>query len=182
MFDSELEILKEQREQGLLDEEEYQEALLQLKLEYATKYAEKVQSIIGFASNAVSALQSAETSKLDAEYDARIAAAQGNADEVERLENEKAQKKLDIEKKYADVQFAIKASDIIANTAVSIMTAYAQLGPIAGSIAAAMLGITGAAQLAVANAEREKVKNATLGGSSSGNGNFSGAITVRGNQ
>lgn len=39
--------------------------------------------------------------------------------------------------KYADVNFAIKASQIIADTAVSIMKAYADLGPIAGSIAAA---------------------------------------------
>lgn len=53
---------------------------------------------------------------MEAKYDAEIAAAQGNAQEVERLETEKAQKKLEIEKKYADVQFAVKASQIIADT------------------------------------------------------------------
>ena len=72
-----------------------------------------------------------------------------------------------MKKKYADVNFAVKASQIIADTAVGIMKALAELGPIAGPIAAALMGITGAAQLASANAERMKVKNMTIGGSSS---------------
>ncbi len=103
---------------------------------------------------------------MEAKYDAEIAAAQGNAQEVERLETEKAQKKLEIEKKYADVQFAVKASQIIADTAVAIMKALSQLGPIAGPVAAALMGVTGAAQLAAANAERQKVKSMTLSGAS----------------
>lgn len=166
-YDAEKDILIQQREEGLLSEEEYQKSLAQLKLKYATESAQNVATITGHASDAVSALMQAETDNLDAEYDVRIAAAQGNSEEVERLETEKAQKKLDIEKKYADVQFAVRASEIIANTAVAIMQGYAQLGPIGGSIAAAFLGLTGAAQLASANAERQKVKNMTLKGSDS---------------
>lgn len=108
-----------------------------------------------------------EIDNVEAKYDAEIEAAQGNEQEIERLEQEKAQKKLDIEKKYADVQFAIKASEIIANTALAITMALAQLGPIAGPIAAALMGATGAIQLAAANAERQKVKNMTLSGTSS---------------
>ena len=46
------------------------------------------------------------------------------------------------------------------------MKAIADLGPIAGPIAAALMGVTGAAQLAAANAERQKVKRMTLNGSS----------------
>lgn len=57
------------------------------------------------------------------------------------------------------MEFAIKCAEIIANTAVAAMTAYKQLGPIAGSIAAAMISVTGMAQLAVAKAERDKVRN-----------------------
>lgn len=108
-----------------------------------------------------------EIDNVEAKYDAEIEAAQGNEQEIERLEQEKAQKKLDIEKKYADVQFAIKASEILANTALAITMALAQLGPIAGPIAAALMGATGAIQLAAANAERQKVKNMTLSGTSS---------------
>lgn len=163
-YDAEKDILAQQYAEGLLTEEEHQKALNQLKLKYAIESAQTVASIAGTATDAVSALQQAETDNLDAEYDTRIAAAEGNAAEVERLENEKAQKKLDIEKKYADVQFAVRAAEIIANTAVAIMQGYAQLGPIGGSIAAAFLGLTGAAQLASANAERQKVKNMTIKG------------------
>nr|DAL53792.1 MAG TPA_asm: tail tape measure protein [Caudoviricetes sp.] len=170
LYDAEMAELKNKHEQGYLSEEEYEKAKWQMKLKYATDFGQKITQLTANASAAVSALMAAETAKLDAEYDVRIAAAEGNKEETERLENEKAQKKLDIEKKYADVQFAIKASDIIANTAVAIMTGYAQLGPIAGSIAAAFLGITGAAQLIAANAEREKVKNMTLAGASSSSG------------
>lgn len=44
------------------------------------------------------------------------------------------------------------------------MKAYADLGPIAGTVAAALMGITGAAQLSAANAERQKVKRMSLNG------------------
>jgi hypothetical protein len=63
------------------------------------------------------------------------------------------------------LQFGVKISEIIANTAVAIMMAYAQLGPIGGSIAAAMLAVTGAAQLALAKAEYDKVMSSGGGGS-----------------
>ena len=44
------------------------------------------------------------------------------------------------------------------------MKAYGELGPIAGSVAAALMGVTGAAQLKAANAERQKVKKMTRNG------------------
>lgn len=127
-----------------------------------------VNSVLGGLSNSFNTFKRIEIDNVEAKYDAEIEAAQGNAEEIERLEQEKAQKKLDIEKKYADVQFAVKASQIIANTAMAIMMALAQLGPIAGPIAAGVMAATGAVQLAAANAEREKVKNLTLSGSNSG--------------
>ena len=170
LYDAEMAELKNKHEQGYLSEEEYEKAKWQMKLNYAIEFAQKVAQVTGAATSAVSALMAAETAQLEAEYDVRIAAAEGNAKETERLEKEKAQKKLDLEKKYADVQFAVKASDIIANTAVSIMRAYADLPLPAAIVASAFLGITGLAQLAVANAEREKVKNMTLGGASSSSG------------
>ena len=73
-----------------------------------------------------------------------------------KLEVERTNEKLKIQKKYADVNFAMQVAQIISNTAVSIMKAYSEMGPIAGSVAAALMGVTGAAQLVVANAERQK--------------------------
>jgi len=162
-FDAELAQLKSAHEQGYL-EEEYQKAIQNLKRDSFKKQFDYYSNLF---SGAVQALQQAEMDNVDAQYDAEIEAAQGNSKEVERLEKEKAQKKLDIQKKYADINFAIKVSQIIADTSVSIMKAFADLGPIAGAIAAALMGVTGAAQIASANAERQKVKNMTLSGSSS---------------
>lgn len=166
-FRAELQILKANHRKGLLSEKEYQKARGKLAKEY---YLGEVQRWTALAGGAIAALQDAEMARIDAKYDAEIQAAQGNTEEVERLENEKAQKKLDVEKKYADVQFAIKVSEIIANTGLSVMTAFAQLGPIGGAIAAAMLTATGAMQIAAANAERQKVKNMTLNGGGEGGG------------
>ena len=106
-------------------------------------------------SNAVTSLQNAEMANVDAKYDAEIKAAEGNTALQEKLEKKKANEKLKIQKKYADVNFAMQVAQIISNTAVSIMKAYSEMGPIAGSVAAALMGVTGAAQLVVANAERQ---------------------------
>lgn len=173
-YTAELEFLKEAQEEELLTVEEFEQAKLQLKLKYAQEYAQKAADFAAMASDAVSALQSAEIANTEAKYDAEIQAAGDNKDEVERLENEKAQKQLDIEKKYADVQFAIKAAEIISSTAVAAMNAYSAMaaipfvGPGLGAAAAALVAVTGAAQLVVANEERKRVKSLTLSGSSSG--------------
>ena len=167
-YEMELELLTQQREQGLLDEEEYQKAKSQIQINHLKKAFDYYKNLF---SGAISALQDAELSNIDAKYDAEIERAQGNAEEVERLENEKEGKKLEVQKKYANVNFAIKASEIIANTAVSIVKALADLGPIAGPIAASLMGVTGAAQLASANAERKKIMSMTVGGASSGSSN-----------
>lgn len=163
LYDAELEQLQQAHEQGLISEEEYEEAKKQMKMQ---KWKESFDYYHSLFSDAVSALQEAELANVDAKYDAEIEAARKAGKDTTKLEEKKANEKLEIEKKYADVQFAIKASEIIANTAVAIMTAL-KLGPIAGPIAAALMGATGAAQLAAANAEREKVKRMTLKGGSS---------------
>ena len=181
-YQLQMDMLEQQYAQGLLKEEEYQQAKNQLQVQRAKGYFDTYS---GLASNAVEAMQQAELDQIDAKYDVAIEAAQGNAEEVERLENEKAQKKLDVQKKYADVNFAIKISQIIADTAVAIMQAYAQLGPIGGSIAAAFMAATGAAQIVSAKAERDKVKNMKLNtssSSSSSSSSFYGERVVTGRE
>lgn len=169
-YDLELSKLKDHLDKQLISQEDYEKGRTDLGIEYLKEYFDYYSNLF---SGAIQSLQQAEMDNIDARYDVEIEAAKGNKEEVERLENEKAQKKLEIQKKYADVNFAIKASEIIASTAVAIMTALEELGPIAGPIAAGLIGATGVAQLASANAEREKVKNLTISGtsaSSSGTG------------
>lgn len=106
----------------------------QLKKESFMKQAEYYTNLF---SNAVTSLQNAEMANVDAKYDAEIKAAEGNTALQEKLEKKKANEKLKIQKKYADVNFAMQVAQIISNTAGSIMKAYSELGPIAGSVAAA---------------------------------------------
>lgn len=164
-YDRQLLQLKQALDNQYITQEEHEQRVQQLKKESFMKQAQYYTNLF---SNAVTSLQNAEMANVDAKYDAEIKAAEGNTALQEKLEKKKANEKLKIQKKYADVNFAMQVAQIISNTAVSIMKAYSDLGPIAGSIAAALMGVTGAAQLAVANAERQKVKRMTLNGTASG--------------
>lgn len=164
-YDRQLLQLKQALDNQYITQQEYEEKVQQLKRDSFMKQAQYYTNLF---SNAVTSLQNAEMANVDAKYDAEIKAAEGNTALQEKLEKKKANEKLKIQKKYADVNFAMQVAQIVSNTAVSIMKALADLGPIAGPVAASKMGVTGAAQLVVANAERQKVKRMTLNGSASG--------------
>lgn len=158
-YQNELAQLENLHDQGMISEKQYQEGRLGMGIRYAKKYFDYYS---GLSSSMVEAIQQAEIDQVEAKYDVLIQEAENNGEDTAALEEEKENKKLEIQKKYADVNFAIKCSQIIADTAVSIMKAYADLGPIAGTVAAAMLAATGVAQLASAKAERDRIKNMSL--------------------
>ena len=176
LYNAELDQLKMHLQNKEISEEEYEEAVKIMKI---AKMKEAFDFYSNLSSGAVQALQQAEEANVDAKYDAEIEAAKKAGKDTTELEKKKADEKLKIQKKYADVNFAIKASQIIADTAVSIMKALSELGPIAGPIAAALMGITGAAQLATANAERQRVKRMSLSGAG-GSASASGARVATG--
>ena len=155
-YDRELAQLENYHRQGLVKEKDYQRKKLELGVNNAKKYFDYYANLSG---SMFSAIQDAEIAKSDAKFDVLIQQAKNNGEDTAELEEEKENKKLEIQKKYADVNFAIKVSQIIADTAVSIMKAFADLGPIGGAIAAAMLTATGVAQAVSAKAERDKIKN-----------------------
>lgn len=155
-YDRELAALKNLHDQGLISEKQYQAKRLEAGVKNAKKYFDFYSQT---ASTMFSALQDAEIAESDAKYDVLIQQAKNNGEDTAALEEQKENEKLKIQKKYADVNFAIKVSQIIADTAVAIMTAYAQMGPIAGTVAAAMLTATGYAQIKSAKAERDRIKN-----------------------
>ena len=165
LYDAELELLKQHLEKKEISEAEYEEAVKNLKI---NKMKEAFDYYANLSGGAVQALQKAEEANVDAKYDAEIEAARNAGKDTTELEKKKANEKLKIQKKYADVDFAIKASQIIADTSVAIMRAYKDLPLPAAIAASALIGITGAAQLAAANAERQKIKKLTLNGASAG--------------
>jgi hypothetical protein len=161
-YENELAGYKNMLDKKLITEKQFQQKKGQLQMKLGLDVAQQYN---GMMSNMVNALQEAEIASVEAKYDAEINAAKANGQDTAALEEQKEAEIMEIRKKYAGMQFAVKISEIIANTAVAIMQAYAQLGPIGGSIAAAMLTVTGAAQLALAKAEYDKVMGMQAGGS-----------------
>lgn len=176
LYNAELDQLKMHLQNKEISEEEYEEAVKNMKI---AKMKEAFDFYFNLSSGAVQALQQAEEANVDAKYDAEIEAAKKAGKDTTELEKKKANEKLKIQKKYADVNFAIQAAQIIASTASAIAKTFSELGFPAGIPAAALMGITGAAQLAAALAERNKVKRMTLNGAG-GSASASGARVATG--
>lgn len=170
-FAQEMISLRDQHRKGLLEEQEYQKKKADLRKRF-TEFS--VKAVAEIAASAAGYMQEQEMIAVDQKYASEIAAAQGNQEKLREIEEKKEAEKLAIQKKYADINFIIKASEIIANTAVAVMRAMAELGPIAGPIAAVAMSAAGTLQLAVANQERMKVKNAQPGGGGSSSSSTSG--------
>ena len=154
-YDRELAQYQKLKDDELISEKEFQKKKQELQAQNVQRYFDYYS---GAASSMFGALQQAELDQSEAKYDELIRQAENNGEDTAALEEEKENKKLEIQKKYADVNFAIKVSQIVADTAVAIMKAFADMGPIGGAIAAAMLTATGVAQVITAKAERDKVK------------------------
>ena len=132
--------------------------------------------------------------KLQDYYSAQIDAAAGNEDEIQRIREEYAEKKaeldyqsevrkLDIEKKAADAQFAINVATATAQAALAIVQCFAMLGPIAGPIAAAVVAASTAVQIYAMKKQRDAIKSKTIEApnlsSSSSGGSLSPTGTAR---
>lgn len=159
--EQELARLKHLHDEGLIDEKKYQTLRLKEGKKNILKYFQYYSAL---SSSMVNSIQEAEIASVEAKYAVLIQEAENNGEDTAALEEEKENKKLEIQKKYADLQFAMKCSQIIADTAVAIMETHASLGgwTPAAIAAAAIMGVTGAAQLALAEVEREKVKNMSV--------------------
>lgn len=86
--------------------------------------------------------------QLDKETQARIKAANGNAALEEAIREDSERKKLEIQKEYFEKDKKAKIAQALINAALAIIQAFAQLGPIAGAIAAVGVGITTGFQIA----------------------------------
>ncbi len=67
--------------------------------------------------------------------------------ETIKIDEELEKKKAELAVKRAKRERVMKIAEVITNTSVAIMQAYAQLGPIAGTVAAVLIGTLGAVQL-----------------------------------
>lgn len=132
-----------------------------------------MQSFVDAQMSAEEARHNKSLGKLQDYYSAQIDAAAGNEDEQQRLREEYADKKaeldyqsevkkLEIEKKAADVQLAINIATATAQAALAIVQCFAMLGPIAGPIAAAMVGAATLVQIYAMKKQRDAIKSKTI--------------------
>lgn len=154
-YDHEVSQFRKMLDDEIISQSQFEKKLFELRVLNAKKWFDYYHGLSG---SMFGAIQQAEIDQSDAKYDVLIRQAENAGEDTAALEEEKENKKLEIQKKYADVNFAIKISQIVADTAVAIMKAFADLGPIGGAIAAALLTATGVAQVVSAKAERDKVK------------------------
>lgn len=177
-YETEMADLEKIHDMKLISEEEY----LARKAELTRKHAEEIagiemegwqagleiaNSVLDQMSSAVSAAREAEYASLDAWKEKELAAAGDNAEKREQIEAEYEAKKLEIQKKYADVDMGIQIAKAVAAGALAIMQAWAQLGPIAAGIMTGLITATTAAQVATIVAQRDAIRNASAGSSAS---------------
>lgn len=151
---------------------QYYADIMTLEMEGAMNAVAVGQEFLNELSLMTSSIKDAELASLDAQMEKELAMAGDNADERAAIEAKYEAKKLDVQKKYADVDMGIQIAQTLAAGAMAVMQSLAQLGPIAGGIMAGIVAATTAAQVAVIIAQRNAIKNAAPG--SSGGGGTSG--------
>lgn len=173
-YDTELATLTEKHELMLISEEEFLARKKALHEEHAKEIASiemeawdnafsVASSMLNQMAQLSSAMQEAEFAQVEAWKEKELALAGDNADEQTRIEEEAEAKKLEIQKKYADVDMAINIAKTVADGAVAAIKAFADLGPVAGGIMAGIIAATTIAEVATIVAQRNAIKNAAPG-------------------
>jgi len=135
----------------------YETDVAKIKLAKAEQLAQDIADIANAASNLSASLQEAETMAVDNKYAKQLKAAKAAGQDTTALETQIEEEKKAIKKKYADVDFAINVAKIIAETALQVIKAGANI-PLA-----ILMGVMGAAQIAVAVQQRAAVQNLWTG-------------------
>lgn len=169
-LDGQLALLEAFHNAGIISEMEYQDRLTEITKQKEEERAQirvaaldTFNKLAGSVSQHMSAMQDYEISRVESRYDAQIKAAQKAGKDTTELEEQKEEAVWEIKKKYADKQFALNVLDILANTAAAIMVAW-KAGPFIGPVLGAAAAIQGAAQLVVAQQQREQAKGLYSGG------------------
>lgn len=178
-MESELTTLQELLDSNLLSEDDYQKKRLEIIRRYQKEIleaqmepykagVENAQKYLEQTGQFMESLQSAASARLDAQMQAELTAAGDNAEKREEIEANYEQKKLDLQKRYANINMGIEIAKTVAAGALSVMKGYSELGPVGGAVFAALIAATTAAQVATIVAQRNAIMNTTLAGSSSG--------------
>lgn len=140
--------------------EEINQEQIEAEREKWMEIASITQSYVGSIFSIIDNLHQVQMNNIDAELARKIAAldkeemSQEEYEEaVVELEKEAELEKWEIQVKAFRAKQAADIISIIIDTAVSIMKAYAQLGPIGGTVAAVILGALGATQIGLVTSQ-----------------------------
>lgn len=129
-----------------------------------------ISSLSNSAVSFIKSGQAKEEKAIEEKYKYKLILAEGDNEATAELEEQKEAELLSIRKKYADKAFAFQVLSITAETAVAAMRAYSaalELGLPGIPLAPIMAGVAiaaGAAQIAVANQQREQAAQMWDGG------------------
>lgn len=183
---AELARLDELHQAKIISEQEYEEAVKRLRKKYADEdlqekldgvsaYLQHVNTVMSEAANFVSSLQDAELAHAEANYQAQLTAAGNNAEQREAIETAYEKRKLEIQKKYADAEMAINIAKTIADGALAIARAFADMPYPAALVVSALIAGTTAAQVATIISQRNAIKSSSVNTSRS---NYSSDIAT----
>lgn len=191
-FEVEMADLETLHDMKLISEEEF----LARKAELTKKHAQDVAGIeaegwieslevanevLDHMSAAVTSARETEYASLDAWKARELAAAGDSAEKREQIEADYEAKKLEIQKKYADIDMGIQIAKAIAAGALAMIQAWvaAAGNPVAAGVIMGLIAATTAAQVATIVAQREAIKNSSAGTSSSASSSSAGTSTVQ---
>ncbi|HEY5593151.1 MAG TPA: phage tail tape measure protein [Paludibacter sp.] len=183
-YKKDLKDLKEARDKEWLTEKEYNEKKLELQGTTAEKYARQAVEFAGAVAEAISAYQQMETDGLEAEKQKQLTAAGNNAEQRQKIEQEFAQKELDLKKKQASATMAIQIAQAIAAGALAIANIWAvhAANPILAGILTALSAATSLFQIGSLIKQNAAIQATTLdttsSSSASGSGNSSTGARV----
>lgn len=177
-YEEELKLLDEMLDKKLISEKEYYQRRSQLAAKYNAKIADAATKYTSQASALIDSIQEAAAARLEAQMQAELTAAGDNADKRAEIEADYEQKKLDLEKRYADVDMAIKIANTTASGAAAAIRAYEEGGPYAGPALAAMVAATTAFEIATIIAQRNQIQNASVSRSASSSSSIGERVVV----
>lgn len=171
LFAAEMAHNNELFQKGLIGRKQYLENQQQLTKRYYEEmfadvldFSNKFIEVMASASQFVQSLQEAEMIAVENKYSKQLQLAKKHGEDTTLIEEKIEKEKLEIKKKYADLEFIIKIANIYADTAVAAVKAVATLGFPAGALVAGLITASGHAQAYIAMQQRDAVKNLWTGG------------------
>lgn len=170
----EKENLEKMYKAGLITTKEYEWKMGQLRIEAAEKVMSAINSIVNSIADLYQTIRDAEFDRLERQKEQELRLYGDNADSRAQIEQKYEKEKLKLQIEYADKDMAIKILQTVSAGALAAVQAVAQLGPIAGAIAAGIIAATTALQIGTIVAQRNALKSSYSETSSSSSANLKG--------